>query len=43
MDPKDEVGFSGVTAPPGQSQYDFWCEDAFGQSSNVVSPTVLGE
>lgn len=43
MDPQDNVGCHGIGAPPGEYRYEFWCEDAFGQQSNVASVTVVRE
>ncbi len=40
MDPDDAIGCHGVGAPPGDYHYEFWCEDVFGQQSNVASVTV---
>jgi hypothetical protein len=40
MDPDDGIGCHGIGAPPGEYHYEFWCEDVFGQRSNVASVTV---
>lgn len=41
MDPNDEIGCHGIRAPRGQYQYEFWCEDVYGQQSNVASVTIV--
>lgn len=40
MDPDDAIGCHGVGAPPGDYDYEFWCEDIYGQRSNVASVMV---
>lgn len=41
MDPDDEIGCHGYDATPGEYHYSFWCEDVYGQRSNVVDVTVV--
>ncbi|HSF15057.1 MAG TPA: hypothetical protein VLK65_05855 [Vicinamibacteria bacterium] len=43
MDPDDAIGCHGFEAPPGPYHYEFWCEDVFGQQSNVASVTINRE
>lgn len=43
MDPDDDIGCHGINAPRGEYHYEFWCEDAFGQQSNVASVTIVRE
>lgn len=40
-DPDEDIGCHGVDAPPGDYHYDFWCEDVFGQRSNVATVTIV--
>ena len=40
MDPDDDIGCHGINAPPGDYHYEFWCEDIYGQNSNVESVTI---
>jgi len=43
MDPDDDIGCHGTEAPRGEYHYEFWCEDVFGQRSNVSSVTIVRE
>jgi hypothetical protein len=40
MDPQDAIGCHGIGAPSGEYHYEFWCDDIYGQQSNVASVTV---
>jgi hypothetical protein len=41
MDSEEHIGCHGVDAPSGEYHYEFWCEDVFGQQSNVASVTIV--
>lgn len=41
MDPDDDIGCHGINAPRGEYHYEFWCDDVFGQQSNVASITIM--
>ena len=43
MDADDDIGCHGSGAPRGEYHYEFWCEDVFGQQSNVASVTMTRE
>ena len=43
MDPENQVGCHGITAPRGEYRYSFWCEDVFGQRSAVAAIVVERE
>jgi len=43
MDPDEDIGCHGIEAPPGEYRYEFWCEDVFGQQSNVAPVTIVRE
>lgn len=40
MDPDDDIGCGRFHAPPGDYQYEFWCEDIYGQRSETVSVSI---
>jgi hypothetical protein len=41
MDPDDAIGCHGIGAPRGEYHYEFWCEDVYGQQSNVASVHIV--
>jgi len=43
MDPDEDIGCHGIEAPLGEYHYEFWCEDDFGQRSNVAAVTIVRE
>lgn len=43
MDPDEDIGCHGIEAPLGEYHYEFWCEDNFGQQSNVAAVTIVRE
>jgi hypothetical protein len=40
MDPDDDIGCGRFHAPSGEYQYQFWCEDVYGQRSETVSVVI---